>query len=79
MALPKEVFFSNVPYSTTEETLQEVFSRAGTVLQLQLFRQKTGESRGMGVVTFADPESVQYAVQNLRDYQIADRLRQVEA
>eukprot|EP00913_Durusdinium_trenchii_P017871 g16793.t2 len=34
---------------------------------------KTGESRGMGVVSFLDPDSVQRAVQTLRDHEVGDR------
>ncbi|CAK9102378.1 unnamed protein product [Durusdinium trenchii] len=71
--LPTEVFFSNVPYSTSEETLRELFNSCGEVSSLQLFRQKTGESRGMGVVSFLDPDSVQRAVQTLRDHEVGDR------
>lgn len=71
-ALPTEAFFSNVPYNTSEEHLREIFSTAGEVANLQLFR-KNGESRGMGVVTFLDPESVQRAVQMLRDAEVGDR------
>lgn len=71
-ALPTEAFFSNVPYNTSEEHLREIFSTAGEVANLQLFR-KNGESRGMGVVTFLDPESVQRAVQMLRDVDVGDR------
>ncbi|OLP89894.1 29 kDa ribonucleoprotein A, chloroplastic [Symbiodinium microadriaticum] len=74
--MPREVFFSNVPYSTTEETLREVFERAGTVEAVRIFKKPTGESRGMGVITFVDPESVQWAVQNLRDEEVNDRLQE---
>jgi len=66
-------FFSNVPYSTTEDYLHEIFSHAGEIVNLQLFRKPTGESRGMGVVTFADPNSVQIAVETLRDVDVGDR------
>lgn len=62
-----------MPYSTTEETLREVFERAGTVEAVRIFKKPTGESRGMGVITFVDPESVQWAVQNLRDEEVNDR------
>mmetsp|Transcript_52113 Transcript_52113/g.93400 ORF Transcript_52113/g.93400 Transcript_52113/m.93400 type:complete len:674 (+) Transcript_52113:74-2095(+) len=70
---PTEVFFSNVPYSTTEETIRQVFSGAGEVRDVKFFRQKSGESRGMGVVTFAEPESVQTAIQTLRDAEVDER------
>lgn len=36
-----------VPYSTTEDYLHEIFSSAGEIVNLQLFRKPTGESRGM--------------------------------
>eukprot|EP00931_Biecheleriopsis_adriatica_P017913 TRINITY_DN12695_c0_g1_i1.p1 TRINITY_DN12695_c0_g1~~TRINITY_DN12695_c0_g1_i1.p1 ORF type:complete len:650 (+),score=135.97 TRINITY_DN12695_c0_g1_i1:63-2012(+) len=70
---PTEVFFSNVSYSTTEETLREVFSKAGAIKDFRFFTKSSGESRGMGVVTFEDHESVQWAVQNLRDTEVDDR------
>ena len=36
-----------MPYSTTEDYLHEIFSSAGEIVNLQLFRKPTGESRGM--------------------------------
>ena len=59
--LPREVFFSNAPYSTTEESLRDIFSSCGEVLLLELFK-RNGESKGMGVVTFQVPSLSEFCV-----------------
>lgn len=69
---PTEVFFSNVPFTTTKEDLLRIFAEAGEILELRLF-DKNGTSRGMGVVQFAAPESVQWAVKSLRERDVDGR------
>lgn len=69
---PTQVFFSSVPYDTSKDTLLRIFAEAGEVLNLELF-EKNGKSRGMGKVTFADPASVRFAVQNLRERDVDGR------
>ncbi|CAE7333359.1 prp2 [Symbiodinium sp. CCMP2592] len=61
------VFFSNVPYEISEEQLIELFQQVGTVLELNLFRNEMGRSRGMGHCVFAHPGSAERAIGELRD------------
>ncbi|CAJ1358259.1 unnamed protein product [Effrenium voratum] len=60
------IFFSNVPYEVSEEELLSLFQQAGTVLELNLFKNDLGRSRGMGHCLFDRPESALHAIQ-LRD------------
>merc|ERR1719329_1194240 len=66
---------SRVAFSTTEETLKQVFSEAGEVDNVKLFRKhgKSDESRGMGVVTFTNPESARWAAKHLRERDVDGR------
>lgn len=70
---PLEVFFSNVPYSTTEETLLQIFSKGGTVANLRVYRTNDGTSRGMGICRYQSPESVSWTVRNLREHEVDGR------
>jgi len=70
---PVEVFFSNIPFTTTKETLLSVFSTAGPVASMRLFNKRNGESRGMGVCTYDSPECARCAVQHLRDAPVDGR------
>mmetsp|Transcript_42947 Transcript_42947/g.100894 ORF Transcript_42947/g.100894 Transcript_42947/m.100894 type:complete len:704 (-) Transcript_42947:26-2137(-) len=48
----RRVFLHNVPFCFGEEDLAEVFSRAGHVVGLRLYRMRDGRSRGEGICEF---------------------------
>lgn len=52
----RQVFIKNIPYSITEQELSEWCSSFGEVMRCDLKRDKTGQSRGFGFVTFATIE-----------------------
>lgn len=61
---PVQCFFAGVPGTTTEATLAAVFAEAGQVVGIKL------AGSGMGVVTFAVPESARYAAKHLREREV---------
>merc|ERR1711865_577559 len=68
------VYYSNVPFTTTEATLMDVFGAMGTVAELKLFPDpKTGGFRGMGTCTYATPQEAQTAIKALRDFDVDGR------
>ena len=55
------VFVGNLPYHTTEESLREHFSPAGTILSQNIIKYH-GRSKGCAIVAFADKESASHAI-----------------
>lgn len=69
---PKEVlesgrlFVRNLPYTTTEEELEEHFRKFGNVLQVHIVVDKdTKQSKGIAYVLYALPESASRALEEL--------------
>ena len=57
------MFVGNLPWSATEEDLNQLFSRFGTVESVEVLRDKfTNRARGFGFVTMSTPEQALAAV-----------------
>jgi RNA recognition motif-containing protein len=64
----------NLPYTTGEAELQELFSRAGTVESVRVMRDAaTGRARGFAFVEMATDEEAQKAATELNQYQLGGR------
>lgn len=51
------LYVGNLPYSTTEEDLQQMFSSHGTVVRATIVKDReTGRSKGFGFVQMASNE-----------------------
>jgi RNA recognition motif-containing protein len=58
-----KLYVGNLPFSATEEGIQEYFSQAGEVQQVDIMIEKySGRSRGFGFVTMGTDEDAQKAV-----------------
>jgi cold-inducible RNA-binding protein len=58
-----KLYVGNLPFNTTENELQELFSQAGTVQEVTLMQDRfTGKSRGFAFVTMASEEEAQSAI-----------------
>lgn len=56
--MAKKLYVGNLPYSSTSESLQQEFSKAGTVLSATVMIDKvTGRSRGFGFVEMEDADA----------------------
>lgn len=65
--------FSQLDYKVDEKKLREVFKLAGKIIDVELYRDKDGKSKGCGVIEFDHPvESVQ-AISMFHDQQLFDR------
>lgn len=54
--MTKKLYVGNLPFSTTEEELERMFSAHGTVTSVKLIRDReTGRSRGFAFVEMEDP------------------------
>ncbi len=62
----KKLYVGGLPYSVTEDKLQEIFSAHGTVESARVITDRfTGRSRGFGFVEMSSDEEAQTAIDSL--------------
>jgi len=62
----KKLYVGNLPYSATEDALNEAFSQCGTVVSVKIITDKfTGASKGFGFVEMSNDTEAQTAVERL--------------
>ena len=70
----RRLYVGNLPYTTGEAELQELFGRAGTVESVRVMRDAaTGRARGFAFVEMATDEEAQKAATELNQYQMGGR------
>ena len=70
----RRLYVGNLPYTTGEAELQELFSRAGTVESVRVMRDAaTGRARGFAFVEMATDEEAQKAATEFNQYQMGGR------
>ena len=66
-----KLYVGGLPYSTTEQQLQELFSQHGSVTSAKIITDRyTGQSRGFGFVEMATSEEAQKAITALNGTQM---------
>ena len=69
-----KLYVGNLPFSTTAQELQDLFSQAGAVAGVDLIFDKfTGRSRGFAFVSMGTAEEAQAAVQKFHGFAMAGR------
>jgi cold-inducible RNA-binding protein len=69
-----KLYVGNLPFSTTENELQELFAQAGAVQEVTLMQDKfTGKSRGFAFVTMSSEQEAQNAISQLNGKAIEGR------
>lgn len=69
-----KLFVGNIDYNANENDLQDHFSRAGTVISVNILQDKmTGQSRGFGFVEMGSPDEAQRAIAELHGSEFAGR------
>jgi cold-inducible RNA-binding protein len=59
-----KLYIGGLPYSTTQDELQEAFAKAGQVTSATIIMDKmTGRSRGFGFVEMSSDEEAQKAIE----------------
>ena len=62
----KQIYVGNIPYSKTEEDLQDLFAQFGTVNSVKFVNDReTGRFRGFGFVEMADGLAADEAISDL--------------
>ena len=70
----RKPYVGNLPFSTTETELEELFGRMGSVGSVNVMRDiATGRARGFAFVEMATEEEVQKAVQELDQQALGGR------
>lgn len=72
--MSKKLYVGNLSYSTTEQDLQEAFSKIGEVLSANLIVDQTnGRSKGFGFVEMAADEDAEKAISTMNGSSFMDR------
>ncbi|KAL8568797.1 hypothetical protein ACOMHN_000080 [Nucella lapillus] len=68
-----QVFVANLDYKVTNGKLREVFRLAGNVTKAEIKEDKSGKSRGMGIVQFEQPLEAVQAISMFNHQSLYDR------
>ena len=70
----RRLYVGNLPYSSSEDQLTELFSRAGKVESVRVMRDMaTGRARGFAFVEMGSDEDAQRAISEFNEYQLEGR------
>lgn len=70
----RRLYVGNLPYSSTEEQLTDLFSQAGKVDNVRVMRDMaTGRARGFAFVEMSSDEEAQAAITTFNEYQLDGR------
>ncbi|MBU2524697.1 RNA-binding protein [Patescibacteria group bacterium] len=72
--MTKTLFVGSISYTTTEESLNEAFSQAGTVTSAKIITDKmSGRSKGFGFVDMESDEDAQKAIEMWNEKELDGR------
>jgi len=70
----EKLYVGGLPYETTEDQLQEIFTAHGTVVSARVITDKfTGRSRGFGFVEMSSGEEASQAIDALNESELGGR------
>ena len=70
----RKLYVGNLPYSATQDSLQDKFSQCGTVESATVITDRdTGQSKGFGFVEMSSDSEAQKAIQDLNGTEIDGR------
>lgn len=68
------IYVGNLPYSTTQEDLRQIFEQHGSVESVNIIQDReTGRSKGFGFVVMPDSAQAQNAIGQLNDREMDGR------
>jgi RNA recognition motif-containing protein len=72
--MESKLFVGNLPFTTTEEDLQGLFSKAGEVTSIALIKDRdTGRSRGFAFIEMSSQVEAENAIRMYNDFHWNDR------
>jgi RNA recognition motif-containing protein len=70
----RRLYVGNLPYSSTEDQLTDLFSQAGKVDSVRVMRDMaTGRARGFAFVEMGSDDDAQKAITSFNDYKLEGR------
>jgi RNA recognition motif-containing protein len=68
------IYVGNLPYSVTDDDLQEMFSEFGELTSAEVVKDKfSGQSKGFGFVDMPDNADAEEAIRSLNDQPVQGR------
>ena len=72
--MSQKLYVGNLPYTTSETELQDLFAQAGVVESVRVMRDMaTGRARGFAFVEMGGSEDAQKAIAQFNDYELGGR------
>ena len=72
--MESKLYVGNLPYSTTEDELRNLFGQAGTVSSVAVIKDRdTGSSKGFAFVEMTTQAEAQTAISMFHNYQLGER------
>ena len=72
--MTSKLYVGNLPFATTAQELQDLFSQAGAVSAVDLIFDKfTGRSRGFAFVNMGSPEDAQRVIEKFHGFDMGGR------
>ncbi len=76
--MENKLYVGNLPFSTTEEDLRNMFAQAGTVVSVSLIKDRdTGRSRGFAFVELSNQAEAEKAVSLFNNTPLENRTLKV--
>jgi RNA recognition motif-containing protein len=73
-----KLYVGNLPYTTTEDELREMFAQAGSVSEVVLIKDRnTGRSKGFAFITMNTQVEIETAIQMFNDKDFEGRALKV--
>ena len=74
-----KLYVGNLSYDTTEDGLQTIFAKAGTVVSVDMIKDRdTGRMKGFAFVTMNSDEEARNAIKTLNEKMLDDRAIRVD-
>jgi RNA recognition motif-containing protein len=74
----KKLYVGNLPYSATEDSLREAFSRFGTVESVNIIMDRdTGRSKGFGFIELSTKQEAAEAIAKMNNAEMDGRTLKV--
>ena len=72
--MSQKLYVGNLPYTTSENELQDLFAQAGVVESVRVMRDMaTGRARGFAFVEMGGSEDAQKAIAQFNDFELGGR------
>lgn len=69
-----KIYIGNLPYSTDDASLKELFGSFGTIVSATVISDRaTGRSKGFGFVEFDSEEATSKAIEAMDNYEVDGR------